>query len=83
MFKTLKNAWKVPELQKKLLFTLLIIFLYRLGANIPVPYVSGDLFSQSAYSGTILDFMNLLSGGSLGRLPSWRWAYSPTSPHPS
>ena len=36
MFKTLKNAWGIPELKKKLLFTLLIIVLYRLGANIPV-----------------------------------------------
>ena len=45
MFKTLKNAWKIPELKKKLLFTLLIIVLYRLGANIPVPYVSPDTFT--------------------------------------
>ena len=41
MFKTLKNAWGIPELKKKLLFTLLIIVLYRLGANIPVPYKVG------------------------------------------
>ena len=38
MFKTLKNAWKVPELRNKLLFTLLIIILFRLGSAIPVPY---------------------------------------------
>ena len=67
MFKTLKNAWRVPELKKKLLFTLLIVVLYRLGANIPVPYVSssvlasGDLFSN----GTILAFLSTLSGGAL------------------
>ena len=39
MFQTLKNAWKVPELKSKLLFTLLIVLLYRLGASIPVPYI--------------------------------------------
>ena len=51
MFKTLKNAWKTPELQKKLLFTLFIVLLYRLGACIIVPYVSGDIANsfQSVY----------------------------------
>ena len=65
MFKTLKNAWKIPELKKKLLFTLLIIVLYRVGANIPVPYVSSGLQDglMQAYGGTILDFLNVLSGG--------------------
>ena len=69
MFKTLKNAWKIPELKKKLLFTLLIIVLYRLGANIPVPYVSADVLDQTtkAFSGNILEFLNLLSGGALAQ----------------
>ena len=69
MFKTLKNAWKIPELKKKLLFTLLIVVLYRLGANIPVPYVSPDTFSQvtELFSGNILQFLNILSGEALGK----------------
>lgn len=69
MFKTLKNAWRIPELKKKLLFTLLIILLYRLGANIPVPYVNPDIFEWASvqYSGSILDFLNTLSGGALAR----------------
>ena len=69
MFKTLKNAWKIPELKKKLLFTLLIIVLYRIGANIPVPYVSSSLQEglMSAYGGTILDFLNVLSGGAMAQ----------------
>ena len=67
MFKTLKNAWRIPELKKKLLFTLLIIVLYRLGANIPVPYVSPDVLGTATnlFSGNILQFLNLLSGGAL------------------
>ena len=48
MFKTLKNAWRIPELKKKILFTLLIIVLYRLGASIPVPYVDPLTFSNTA-----------------------------------
>ncbi len=69
MFKTLKNAWKIPELKKKLLFTLLIIVLYRLGANIPVPYVSPDTFTQvtDIFKGNILQFLNILSGEALGK----------------
>ena len=68
MFKTLKNAWRIPELKNKLLFTLLIIVLYRLGANIPVPYVSPETFAiTDAFSGTILQYLNILSGEALAR----------------
>ncbi len=69
MFKTLKNAWRIPELKKRLLFTLLIVVIYRLGANIPVPYVDPHIFEEaSAISqGTILSFLNILSGEALAR----------------
>ena len=42
MLKTLRNAWAVPELRRKLLFTALIIVLYRLGSQIPVPFVDAS-----------------------------------------
>ena len=69
MFKTLKNAWRIPELKKKLLFTLLIVVLYRLGANIPVPYVDPAVFqsANAVAGGTILTFLNMLSGEALGK----------------
>ncbi len=69
MFKTLKNAWRIPELKKKLLFTLLIVVLYRVGANIPVPYVNPEIFesAKAISSGTILAFLNMLSGEALGK----------------
>ena len=69
MFKTLKNAWRIPELKKKLLFTLLIVVLYRLGANIPVPFVDPEIFQSASAvsSGTILAFLNMLSGEALGK----------------
>ncbi|MBO5969724.1 MAG: preprotein translocase subunit SecY [Clostridia bacterium] len=69
MFKTLKNAWRIPELKKKLLFTLLIVVLYRLGANIPVPYVDPAIFKEASAvaGGTILTFLNMLSGEALGK----------------
>jgi len=67
MFKTLKNAWKTPELQKKLLFTLFIVLLYRLGACIVVPYVSGSIVNsfQAVYGSSVLGLMSILSGGAM------------------
>ena len=53
MFKTLKNAWKVPDIRKKIIFTLVILFVFRLGASIPVPFISSDVASSfnNAYGG--------------------------------
>ena len=57
MFTTLRNAWKIPELRKKILFTLFVLMIYRLGACVPVPYVNvselATYFSQQL-SGTVL-----------------------------
>ena len=79
MLKTLKNAWRIPELKSKLLFTLLIIVLYRLGANIPVPYVNPEVFKEASAvaSGTILYYLNLLSGDALGRATLFALGVSP------
>ena len=70
MFKTLKNSWRIPELKNKLLFTLLIVILYRLGSAIPVPYVNvlaRDAMADAWGGGNILQFINLLTGGALGQ----------------
>ena len=68
MFKTLKNAWGIADLKKKILFTLLIVVLYRLGASIPVPFVDATLLSQSdAFTGTILQYLNIISGEALSK----------------
>ena len=65
MFKTLRNAWGIPELRKKLIFTMLILLVYRVGNVIPVPFVDRDgLVSAMEYltNGTILGLFNALSG---------------------
>ncbi|MGI6167395.1 MAG: preprotein translocase subunit SecY, partial [Eubacteriales bacterium] len=61
MFQTLKNAWNIPVLRKRILFTLLILLLYRLGANIPVPYISPDVLSSfnKIAAGSIFQFINI------------------------
>ena len=65
MLQTLKNAWKTKDIRSKIIFTLFILVLYRIGTVIPVPFVEASSFANS-FSGTILDYMNTLSGGSLG-----------------
>ena len=67
MLQTLKNAWNTREIRSKILFTLFILLLYRVGTVIPVPFVEANDFAQSL-NGTILDYMNTLSGGSLGAM---------------
>ncbi len=79
MFQTLKNALKVPELKSKLIFTLLIVVLYRLGASIPVPFVSPAVFEsfRQMTQGSIFQYMNLLSGEALGRATLFALSVSP------
>ena len=69
MLETIRNAWKIPELRKKLLMTAFIILIFRLGNNIPVPYVDTALLSNyfASSSATILGMMNVMSGGAFGR----------------
>jgi len=63
VFATLRNAWKIPDLKKKLLFTLLIIVLYRLGCAIPIPYVNSTALSTSTLmAGGIFAYLNILTG---------------------
>ncbi len=65
MFTTLRNAWKITELRKKILFTLLIILIYRLGNVVPVPFVNVNNMSamfKNELSGTIFGLFNMMSG---------------------
>lgn len=64
MFETIRNAWKIADLKKKLLFTLMIIVLYRVGTAIPIPYVNSSALSSSmlATGGSIFAYLNILTG---------------------
>ena len=64
MFQTLSNAWKIPDLRKKLLFTAFIIFLYRIGSNIPVPFIdmpATGLLDPTAGT-TFLNYLSMMTG---------------------
>ena len=77
MLQTLKNAWNTKELRNKILFTLLILLLYRIGTVIPVPFVSANKFSGEIFNGTILAQMDILSGGSLSTFTIFALGVSP------
>ena len=65
MFKTLRNAWRIPDLRKKIMFTLLILLLYRVGNVIPVPYIDVAALAEyfdAVLSSTILGLYNAMSG---------------------
>ncbi len=65
MFETLKNAWKIPELRKKIIFTLMVLLVYRAGNVIPVPYINVELLAayfDSTLSNTILGLYDAMSG---------------------
>ena len=65
MLQTIRNAWKIEELRNKILFTLVILLLYRLGNAIPVPYVNVDALQAyfSTVQDTIFGLLNVMSGG--------------------
>ena len=65
MLQTIRNAWKIDELRKKILFTLFIILLYRVGNSIPVPYVNVDMLRSyfTTLENTVLGLYNVMSGG--------------------
>ncbi len=65
MLGSFKSAFKVSELRTKLLYTLGMIFIFRLGAHIPVPGVNIDRFAELVNSGVIFGFFDIISGGAL------------------
>src|ERR671922_2633416 len=69
MFSWLANAWRVPELRRRVLFTGLILAIYRLGSWVPAPGVNADQIqgALSGQGGTVLGLLNLFSGGALSQ----------------
>lgn len=64
MFNTLKNAWRIPDLRKKLLYTLLIIIAFRFGSVVPVPFLNVSALNtlMASANETALGYINMLTG---------------------
>ena len=66
MFNTIRNAWRIPDLRKKILYTLLIIIVFRFGSVIPAPFLDASALSElmaSAGENSALGYINMLTGG--------------------
>ena len=61
MFRTLGNAWKVADIRKKILYTLLMLLIYRVGIVIPAPGVNVAYIAEQVNNFTALGFLNMLS----------------------
>ncbi len=79
MFQTLRNAWKIPDLRKKMLYTILMLVVFRLGSFIPVPGISPDMISEmmGGFSGGIQGLINNFSGGALERASIFAMSITP------
>ena len=79
MFKTIANAWKTVDLRKKILFTVLIVLLYRVGTAIPVPFLNAQVLSSSLLSsqGSLFQYLNILSGGAMSQATLFALGVSP------
>lgn len=81
MFSTMKNAWSIPDLRKKILFTLFIIVVFRFGAVITVPFLNVDalqgLMGQVGESGNALGYLDMLSGGAFANATLFAMSVTP------
>lgn len=78
MIETIRNAWKIADLRSKILYTLLIIMIFRIGAAIPVPFMDpGKLTEMVAQTGSLLGYIDILTGGAFSRATLFAMSISP------
>jgi len=81
VFETLRNAWKVGDLRKKLLYTLFMIIIFRIGSAITVPFLDidavGTWMKDTAKDGNFLEYMNVMTGGALSKATIFALSITP------
>ncbi|MDI3536915.1 MAG: preprotein translocase subunit SecY [Eubacteriaceae bacterium] len=77
MLSTLKDAWKIPDLRRKIIITLALLFVYRLGSFIPVPFIDTAQLSSLVSDGGIFGLFNILSGGNFGNFTIFAMSITP------
>ena len=68
MLEKMKNAWRIPELRKKITYTFLMLLIYRLLCVVPVPGMDISMVSEALSQFSILEFMNMMTGGSFSQM---------------
>lgn len=80
MLQTLRNAWKIPDLRKKILYTVLLIVVFRFGSFVPVPWINAaevQSWLNQGTGGTLFNLMDSFSGGSLSKATIFAMSISP------
>jgi preprotein translocase subunit SecY len=80
MFETIRNAWKIPDLRKKLMFTFFMLLIFRLGSFVPVPFISPNAIKemiQRTGEGSLLSFLDTFSGGSFSNATIFAMSITP------
>jgi len=82
LFQTIKNAWSIPDLRKKILFTLLIVIIFRIGSVIPVPFLNMDALANvmgnaQGVDDTLVGYLNTLSGGAFANATIFAMGITP------
>jgi len=77
LFATIRNAWRIPDLRKKMFFTLLMIVIFRMGCHIVVPYLDPNALKEMLDQGTIFGFVDILSGGAFGNATIFAMSIGP------
>lgn len=80
MFDTIRNAWKIADLRKKILFTALILLIFRIGSAIPVPFLDASVMQawmSNAGDGNLLGYIDVLTGGAFSNATIFAMSISP------
>jgi len=77
MFETIKNAWKIEDLRKKIIFTLIMLLIYRIGTFVPVPGVNSSYIQAIIDQSGLLGFFNIISGGAFGNFTIFAMSITP------
>jgi preprotein translocase subunit SecY len=74
---SVKNAWNAADLRKKIIFTLLMFLIFRIGAHIPTPFIDREILNQMFGAGAMVNFMDTISGGSFKSLSVFALSITP------
>ena len=79
MLQTLKNAWKIPDLRRRILFTLMMLIVFRFGAHIPVPYLTADAMQAFLGNGgtDLFSLFDVFTGGAFSNATVMAMGVSP------
>ncbi|MDK2992066.1 MAG: preprotein translocase subunit SecY [Clostridiales bacterium] len=77
MWETLKNAWRLEDLRRRILYTLGMLLVFRIGSFIPIPGINNEYLNQLIEQGGLLAFFNIISGGSFGNFTIFAMSITP------